>query len=118
MKRQILHRIAYFAVTFAATQLCLLDAQRLPNRIDSRSKTILRGSRNPHIDRLVSEGPVDDTMRIHGMTFRFQPTAAQSAELERLLEDQQNPASALYHAWLTPDQYAERESVCAAKEFD
>src|SRR5437016_6300209 len=97
MKRQIQHRIAYFVLTFAAAApSCLLHAQRLPTRIDSRSKTVLRGSRNPHIDGLASEGAVDDTMRIHGMTFRFQPTPAQSAELERLLEEQQDPSSPLY----------------------
>ena len=44
-----------------------------------RATTILRGSRNPRIDKLSSDGPVEDTMRISGMTFRFRPTEAQSA---------------------------------------
>jgi subtilase family serine protease len=109
IRRRIQNRIAYIAVTFAAAApLCLLHAQRLPYRIDSRSKTVLRGSRNPHIDGLASEGPVDDTMRIHGMTFRFHPAPAQSAELESLLQEQQDPSSPRYHDWLTPQQYGER----------
>jgi hypothetical protein len=102
-------RTVWLALAFAAgAQLCVLRAQRLPKRIDSRAKTILRGSRNPRIDTLVSNGPVEDTMRIPGMTFRFQPTYAQSVELERLLDDQQNPASPLYHVWLTPEEYGRR----------
>jgi hypothetical protein len=42
------------------------------------------------------------------MTFRLQPTYEQTVDLERLLEDQQNPSNPLFHAWLTPEEYAER----------
>jgi subtilase family serine protease len=86
----------------------ILQAQRLAGRIDPRAKTILRGSRNPRLDKLSSDGPVEDRMRISGMTFRFRPAEGQSAELERLLEDQQNPNSPQYHAWLRPAEYGER----------
>src|SRR5262249_29125493 len=102
-------RIAFIAVTFfAAASPHLLRAQRLSGKIDARARTILRGSRNPRIDRLVSSGPVDDTMRVSGLTFRFRPTEAQSAELERLVDDQQDPNSPLYHSWLTPEEFGER----------
>ncbi|GAC1429265.1 MAG: hypothetical protein NVSMB62_27000 [Acidobacteriaceae bacterium] len=40
------------------------------------------------------------------MTLRFSMTDAQQAGLDRLLADQQNPASPRYHQWLTPAQYA------------
>lgn len=46
--------------------------------------------------------------RIPSITLRFRPTAEQAASLDQLLQDQQNPASPLYHAWLTSEQYAER----------
>jgi len=36
------------------------------------------------------------------------PSAAQHKALTKLLADQQNPASASYHKWLTPEQYADR----------
>ena len=64
---------------------------RLPARIDSRQRMILPGARNLRIEKLASEGPVEDTMRVSGLTFRFQPTSQQSAELEKLLQDQQDP---------------------------
>src|SRR5215472_1926069 len=82
--------------------------QRLPGRIDSQTKTILHGSRNPRVEGLVSEGAVEDSMRVNGITFRFKPTYEQQLELERLLEEQQDLSSARYHVWLTPDEYGER----------
>jgi hypothetical protein len=86
----------------------VLEAQRLPDGFGGRGRSVLRGSRNPRIDTLVSEGRVDDAMRIPGMTFRFRPTHAQSTELEQLLGDLQDPASQLYHVWLTPEEYGRR----------
>jgi hypothetical protein len=48
MNRRIRNRIVYFAVTFGATApFCVLRAQRLPNRIDGRSMTVLRASVTP-----------------------------------------------------------------------
>ncbi len=42
------------------------------------------------------------------VTVFLKRTAAQQAALEKLLEDQRNPASADYHRWLTPEQFAAR----------
>ena len=38
----------------------------------------------------------------------FGRSAAQEADLKNLITAQQNPASPLYHQWLTPDQFAAR----------
>jgi hypothetical protein len=76
--------------------------------VDGRRTVNLPGSRNPRIKTLADEGPVDDSMRVRGIHFRFKPSAAQSAELAQLLEDQQNPNSPLFHSWLTPEEYSER----------
>ena len=55
MKPNIRNRIVCLALAFtAATPLWVLRAQRLTNRIDNGSKTILPGSRNPRVDTLVS----------------------------------------------------------------
>jgi hypothetical protein len=42
------------------------------------------------------------------ITMIFKPTDAQQSELDRLVEDQQNPASPGYHKWLSPDEFADR----------
>jgi subtilase family serine protease len=47
-------------------------------------------------------------MRLDYITMVMQPSAEQQANLERLLKQQQDPASANYHRWLTPEQYADR----------
>jgi hypothetical protein len=91
--------------------------QRLSAPIDARNRIILRGSRNPRIEGLVNDGAVPDSMRVSGITLRFKPTYDQSLDLERLLEDQQNPESPLFHRWLTPEQYAERFGL-AQGDFD
>ncbi|HVW11003.1 MAG TPA: protease pro-enzyme activation domain-containing protein [Bryobacteraceae bacterium] len=44
------------------------------------------------------------------------PSAAQQADLEQLLRDQRNPASASYHRWLTPEEYADRFGLSASDE--
>ena len=50
--------------------------------------------------------PADRTLS--SVTLRFNMTAAQSTQLDVLLAAQQNPASPLYHQWLTPEQYGAR----------
>jgi len=42
------------------------------------------------------------------MVLLVKPTAAQQADLESLLVDQQNPSSASFRTWLTPEQYGGR----------
>jgi hypothetical protein len=96
----------------ALVQIALAQPRdRLSGRIQNTKVITLRGMRNPRIKTLTDEGPIDDNQRIAGLRFRFRPTAAQSAALEQLLEDQQNPSSLLYHAWLTPEEFGDRFGV-------
>jgi uncharacterized protein (TIGR03437 family) len=105
--RKILLFCPLVAIFFGSTAKAQ-RADRLSTRIDSHQRVVLRGTRSSRIENLQSEGPVEDTMRVTGLSFRFRPTAQQSAELEQLLEDQQDPRSPLYHSWLTPEQFGER----------
>jgi uncharacterized protein (TIGR03437 family) len=81
---------------------------RLVAPLDSHKLVTLRGGRSPRIEMLTDEGAVAPTERVRGLGFRFKPTAEQSAALEQLLQEQQNPSSPLYHAWLTPEEYADQ----------
>lgn len=47
-------------------------------------------------------------MQISYATLYLKPTAAQQGALEKLLVDQQDPASPDYHRWVTPEEYAGR----------
>ncbi len=42
------------------------------------------------------------------VTMDLKPSASQEAALDQLLANQQNPSSADFHRWLTPEQYADR----------
>jgi hypothetical protein len=53
-------------------------------------------------------GAIDPSFKMSYMTLLTVPTAAQQRSLTKLLADQQNPRSASYHKWLTPEQYADR----------
>jgi hypothetical protein len=110
MKSNLRTGMTCLALAFMLEQsfTVLNGEQRLPGRIDGQMKTILRGSRHPRLEGLVSEDAVEDSMPINGITFRFRPTSEQQLELERLLEEQQDPSSPQYHAWLTPGEYGER----------
>ena len=53
-------------------------------------------------------GPAPGDRTLSAVTLRFNMTAAQSSQLDALVAAQQNPASPLYHQWLTPEQYGAR----------
>lgn len=48
------------------------------------------------------------------MSLELAPTPAQAADLDKLIADQQNPASPYYHKWLTPAEYGTRFGVSDA----
>ncbi len=66
----------------------------------------LRGG--PQMEAQFDAGPMPADTRLASIAIVFNRSAAQQADLEALLAAQQNPASPLYHQWLTPDQFAAR----------
>ena len=95
----------FFAATFAAAQQ---PANRIAEAISSGSMAALPGSVNPRVAPQFDIGRLDPATPLSGVTIYFQPTAAQQAQLDALVQAQQTPGSASYHAWLTPAQYASR----------
>lgn len=93
------------SATFATAQQ---PANRIAQEIDSGTTAALPGSVNPRIAAARDIGRVDAATPIEGITLWFQPTAAQKAQLDALVQAQQTPGSPSYHAWLTPAQYASR----------
>ena len=84
---------------------------RLNAPLDNYKQVTLRDTRNPRLESLSDNGPLAPTERVQGLGFRFKPTAEQRAALDQLLEDQQNPASPTYHAWLTPEEFGDRFGI-------
>ena len=83
-----------------------------PNRISSRidnNLTVTVRSRAPGIASARNDlGRVESGFRLNGITLMLARSAAQQADLDRLLLAQQNPSSPYFHQWLTPEQFADR----------
>src|SRR5690349_10027167 len=92
--------------------LSKLRAQQAPGRIsaeiDDGARSPIPGTRPPLAKRAMDAGRVAPSMSLHGMSIVFNRSAAQEAQLQALIAAQQNPASSLYHQWLTPDEFAAR----------
>ncbi|SEB93440.1 Pro-kumamolisin, activation domain [Terriglobus roseus] len=59
-------------------------------------------------------GHLSGETAVTGMKLYLKPTAAQQADLDQLVVDQQTPGSAAYHQWLTPAQYGARFGLADA----
>jgi len=58
----------------------------------------------PRFDR----GAADPSLPLDHILLLFKPSAAEQADLDRLLAAQQNPSSPDFHKWLTPEEFAGR----------
>jgi uncharacterized protein (TIGR03437 family) len=87
---------------------------RIARPVDAREFSVVADTAHylalPKFDR----GPVDDAMPMDFLVLMFKPSAAQQAGLDRLLSDQQNPASPLFRKWITPEEYADRFGLSPA----
>jgi subtilase family serine protease len=86
-------------------------APRLTGTITETFRATLAGSRSPKAQRSQDMGAVSPEMLVPGITLVFKRSVAQENELQELLTAHQNPASPLYHHWLTPDTFATRFGV-------
>lgn len=84
------------------------SAPRIRTEISSSSAVPLPGSLHPLAQPQFDVGRLPSDTRLAGISIVFNRTPAQQADLDNLIAAQQNPASPLYHQWLTPDQFAAR----------
>src|ERR1043166_1612694 len=82
--------------------------RRITRNINRAERALLAGHMSPKARADFDTGRVAPSLELSYVTLTFAQTDQQKADLDRLLEDQQNAASANYHRWLTPEQYAER----------
>ncbi len=103
-----------------AVGLCLSTAvsaqapappHRITAQVDNSRRATLVGSRSPRALAANDAGPVAADMQLQGITLVLSRTPAQQSALDQLAAAQQNPASPLYHKWITPAQYAAQFGV-------
>jgi uncharacterized protein (TIGR03437 family) len=88
---------------------CLLAQQdRIAGRLDPAKLAVVKGSVHPKARPENDRGPVSPSLELPFITLSLKPTPAQQADLDRLLAEQQDPASPNHRKWLTPEQYADR----------
>jgi subtilase family serine protease len=78
------------------------------NRIASaitENRMPLQHTVSPRAKTAIDLGSAPGSLKLEGLTMRFNMTDAQQAALSQLLLDQQNPNSPRYHQWLTPQQF-------------
>lgn len=80
---------------------------RVLRAVDTSQMTIIRGNLHPLARPEFDEGRVDPAMPML-VTMTFKMTPAEQADLDALLEAQQERGSPDYHRWLTPEQYGSR----------
>ena len=88
--------------------LAQTPADRITGRIDETQVTTLTGNVHPMARGEFDEGVINGETPLEQMILQLQPSAAQQAALEALMEAQHDPNSTLYHQWLTPAQYGAR----------
>jgi subtilase family serine protease len=83
-------------------------APRIKAGITNSNQSTLNGSLHPLALPQNDAGRMPGNTRLNGISLYFNRSAAQQADLEALIAAQQDPSSAQYHQWLTPDQFAAR----------
>ena len=97
------------ALVFSLPLVTLLAQQdRIAGPVDRLQKVALKGNIHSNANPRFDAGPVDPTMRLDHVMVMLKPSAAQQADLDQLLAEQQDRSSRNYHAWLTPEQFGDR----------
>ena len=84
-----------------------------PRAIDEAQSVTLAGNVHPLARPEFDEGPAAADTKLNRMLLLLAPSPAQQAQLDRLLDEQQNSASSLYHRWLTPAEFGAQFGVSA-----
>ena len=104
-----------FFLPLLASSLCFAaQPDRITAPIDSSQHVLLKGDVHGLAQPRFDLGRTDGGQMIHGLTLVFHPSAAQQADLNNLLAQQQQRSSPNYHKWLTPAQFADRFGMTQA----
>jgi uncharacterized protein (TIGR03437 family) len=99
-----------FALLFFSIMSTNLVAQpeRIHGGVDPSRTAEVRGHLVPRTRISRDEGQIPADVDLRRVTLVLKRSEAQQSELDRLLEAQQNPSSASFRKWLTPEEFADR----------
>src|SRR6266536_557865 len=101
-----------FLFCFQAGTL-MAQRDRVRGLIDNANRVRLNGHVRPNLRPEDDLGRMASSEKLAGLTLVLGQSAEQQAALDRLLAEQQDPASPNYHHWLTPEEYADRFGISA-----
>lgn len=112
-----MRRIPVSAALLSLFSLCsqtVPAAERISRAIDTRQRSVLANGVHGLAQRRFDLGPLDPNKVLDHVQILIQPSAAQQADLDQLLDSQRNPSSPDYRRWLTPEQFADRFGLSAS----
>ncbi|HZZ15579.1 MAG TPA: protease pro-enzyme activation domain-containing protein [Candidatus Sulfotelmatobacter sp.] len=112
-------RLTFFAALLCVLTLHAAQAQQVQSAlgvpqpliaepVDESRLTPLKGNTHPLARPQFDLGTAPATLPMRRMLLVLKRSAEQEAALRKLLDDQQDKASANYHKWLTPDEYGKQ----------
>jgi subtilase family serine protease len=78
---------------------------RLVQAISDAQVSVVRHNVRPWAQPENDRGKASDSFKLDHITMVFKPSQTQHSSLTTLLQQLQNPSSASYHKWLTPEQF-------------
>jgi uncharacterized protein (TIGR03437 family) len=101
------------ALLCSLTGFANAQQNRINRAVNARERFTLAGHIHPLATAANDRGRVASSRQLSYVTLTFTHSPSQDADLQKLLADQQNPKSASYHRWLSPEEYADRFGVSA-----
>jgi subtilase family serine protease len=111
MLRLVRNRSFFVAASLIAAWAATASAQspdRITRPVDEGQVVTLEGNVHPLARAEFDEGALAADAVLARMVLELEPSAAQQAELDALVEAQHDPHSPLYQQWLTPAEYGAR----------
>lgn len=107
MRKQTLSTVvaALAAIFVSAAPLNAAVPSRIGTSLNDGNRVSIANSVHPKVRLSEDLGGANGEALLTDMAIRFNMSDAQAAALAQLEIDQQNPQSARYHQWLTPEQF-------------
>jgi len=103
--------MAGMAILLAAASPAAARRNRIQGSIDGGQRVALTNHVHPKAVPQQDQGPVDSAFVMEELSLMLAPSPEQQADLDVWLVSVQDPGSAEYRNWLTPEQFASRFAV-------